>query len=54
MRNSHMFSSCDVKMEFCFALIDSVAAITLKTINDARAKFSSEHIFEMKIIDNVR
>ena len=39
MRNSHMFSCSDIKMAFCFAVINNVAAITLKAISDARADF---------------
>ena len=54
MRNSHMPSCSDVKMAFCFAVISSVAAITLKSINDARAEFFKKHIFKMKMIDNFR
>ena len=34
-----MFSYSDVKMAFCFAVINSVAGIALETINDARAEF---------------
>ena len=34
-----MFRCSDVKMAFCFAIINSVAAIPLKTINDARVEF---------------
>ena len=52
--HSHMFSSSDVKMAFCFAVINSFAAITLKTINEARAEFFRNHIFKMKMIDNFR
>ena len=39
-----MFSCSDVKMVFCFAIINSVVAITLKTINNARAEFFGKHI----------
>ena len=49
-----MFRCSDVKMAFCFAIINSVAAITLKTINDARAKFFGKHILKMKMVDNFR
>ena len=45
MRNSHIFSCFDLKMAFCFAVINSVAAITLKTINDARAEFFRAEFF---------
>ena len=54
MQNSHMFSCSDVKMAFCFAVINSVAALILKAINDDRAKFFRGHIFKMKMIDNFR
>ena len=37
-RNSYMFSYSNVKITFCFAVINSVAAITVKTIKDARAE----------------
>ena len=40
-----MLSCSDVKLVFCFALINSVAAITPKTINDARAEFSQSSPF---------
>ena len=49
-----MFSCPDVKMAFCFAVINNVATITLKTINDARAEFLRKHIFKMKTVDNFR
>ena len=49
-----MFRCSDVKMAFCFAIINSVAAITLKTINDARAEFFGKHILKMKMVDNFR
>ena len=54
MQNSHMFSCSDVKMVFCFAIINSFATITLKTINDARAEFFRKHIFKVKMVDNFR
>ena len=54
MWNSHMFSCSDVKMVFCFAIINSVVAITLKTINNARAEFFGKHIHKMKVVDNFR
>ena len=34
-------------MAFCFAVINSVAAITLKAINDARGEFLRDHIFSI-------
>ena len=37
-----MFSCSNVKMSFCFAVTNSVAAITLETINDARAELFLE------------
>ena len=49
-----MFSCSDVKMAFCCAIINSIAAITLKTINDARAEFFGKHILKMKMVDNFR
>ena len=47
-------SAAYVKMAFCFAIINSMAAITLKTINDARAEFFGKHILKMKMVDNFR
>ena len=41
-------------MAFCFAVISSVGAITLRTINDARTEFFREHVFKMKMVDNFR
>ena len=49
-----MFSCCDVKMVFCFAIINSVATITLEIINNARAEFFGKHILKMKMVDNFR
>ena len=49
-----MFSCSNIKMALCFAVINSVAAITLKAINNARAKFFTKHIFKMEIVDNFR
>ena len=49
-----MFSCPDVKMTFCFAIINSVAAITHKTVNDARAEFFGKHILKIKMVDNFR
>ena len=49
-----MFSCSDVKMVFRFTMINSVAAITLKTIKNARAEFFKKHIFKMKMVGNVR
>ena len=54
MLNSHMFSCSYVKMAFCFSVIKSGAAITLKTINDARGEFFRKYIFKMKMVDNFR
>ena len=47
-----MFNCSDVKQEFCFAVINSVAAITLKTINDFRVEFFRKHT--VKMVDNSR
>ena len=44
-----MFSCSDIKMAFCFAVINSVATITLKTINDANAGLFRKDIFKMKM-----
>ena len=41
-------------MAFCFSVIKSGAAITLKTINDAREEFFRKYIFKMKMVDNFR
>ena len=46
-----MLSCSDVKLVFCFAVINSVAAITPKTINDARAEFSFTHSFRQTMPD---
>ena len=54
MSNSHMFSCPDVKMVFCFAIINRIAAITLETINNARAEFFGKYILKMKMFDNFR
>ena len=43
-----MFSCSDVKVAFCFAIINKVTAITFKTI----AEFFRKHIFKMKMVDN--
>ena len=42
------------KWHFVFAIINSIAAITLKTTNDARAEFFGKHVLKMKIVDNFR
>ena len=42
------------KYGVCFAIINSVAAITLKTINDVTAEFFGKHILKMKMVDNFR
>ena len=47
-----MLSYVDVKVAFCFAVINSVAAITLKTINNAKANFFRKYVFKMKMFDN--
>ena len=49
-----MFSYSDVKIVFHVAVKKGIAAITLKTTNDARAEFFREHIFKMKMVDNFR
>ena len=49
-----MFSCSDVKLGFCFAVINSVAAITLKTINDVIEEFFRNYIFKMKMVPNFR
>ena len=49
-----MFSCSHVKMAFCFAIINSVAAITLITIDDSRAEFFGKQILKMKMVDNFR
>ena len=38
-------------MAFCFAIINSAAAITLKIINDARAEFFGKHILKFTILE---
>ena len=54
MWNFHMFNCSDVNMTFCYAVADSVAAIRLKTISDAKADFFTRHIFKMKIVGDFR
>ena len=49
-----MFSCSEVKLEFSLAVINSVVAITLKTINDARAEIFRKHTFKMKMVDNCK
>ena len=53
MRSCHMFSCSDVKVAF-FAVINSVAAITLKTTDSATAEFARYHIFKIKLVGNFR
>lgn len=43
----------DVKMEFCFAIIKSIVAVKLKTINNTRAEFFMKHIFKTKLVENL-
>ena len=45
-----MFSCSCVKVAFCFAVINSVAAITLKTINDARAELLDSTSLKRKFL----
>ena len=47
-----MFSSSDVKVASCFVVINSVAAITLKTVNNARVEFLRKHISKIKTVDS--
>ena len=48
-------SNCsDPKVEYCFAVTNGIVAITLKTINDARAEFFRKHIFKMKMAGNFK
>ena len=47
-----MFHCYDVKMAFCFSVINSVSAIALKAINNARAEFFRKDIFNMNMVDN--
>ena len=53
MRSCHMFSCSDVKVAF-FAVINSVAAITLKTTDAATAEFVRYHIIKIKLVGNFR
>ena len=48
-----MFSCSDVKVAF-FAVINSVAAITLKTTDAATAEFVRYHIIKIKLVGNFR
>ena len=43
-----MLSCSVVEMAFCFAVINNVAAIILKAINE----FFRKHIFKMKMVDD--
>ena len=43
-----MLSCSVVPMAFCFAVINNVAAIILKAINE----FFRKHIFKMKMVDD--
>lgn len=54
MWNSYMFSCTDVNVAFGFAVINSAAAVTLKTINNVRVDFFRKYIFQIKIVDNFR
>ena len=53
MRISHMFSCSDVKVAFQFAVINSTAANTLKTLKDVRVEFFRKHIFQMEVVDKL-
>ena len=48
-----MYNCPDVKMEFCFAIIKSIVAVKLKTINNTRAEFFMKHIFKTKLVENL-
>ena len=49
------FVKCkNIKIASCFAAIYSVAAVTLKTISDARAGIFRKYIFKRKMFDNLR
>ena len=52
MQNCHMLSYVDLKVAFCFAVINSAAAITLKTINNAKVDFFGKYVFKIKMFDN--
>ena len=47
-----MLSYVDLKVAFCFAVINSAAAITLKTINKAKVDFFGKYVFKIKMFDN--
>ena len=47
-----MFGCPDAKMMFSFAVINSIAAITLETINNTTAEFLGTHIFKRKLAEN--
>ena len=49
-----MFSCSEVKLEFSLAVINSVVAITLKTINDATAEIFRKNTFKMKMVDSCK
>ena len=49
-----MLSCTDVNVAFGFAVINSAAAVTLKTINNVRVDFFRKYIFQIKIVDNFR
>ena len=46
-----MFSCSDVKVAFCFAVINSVAAIALKNYKRCQAEFFRKHILKIKMVD---
>lgn len=45
-----MFGCPDVKLVFCFALTNSIAAITLKSVNNTRAEDFWEAHIQNKIV----
>lgn len=52
--HSPIISWSDIKVAFYFAVINSVAAITLQTTSNTRGYFIRKHIFKTKMINNDR
>ena len=47
-----MFNYRDVKITFCFAEINNLAVITIKTIKYTRAQFCGKYLFKTNLFDN--
>ena len=49
-----MFSCFNVKVAFCFAVINDVAVDTIKIINNTRAELFRKHFFNVDMVDSFR